>query len=593
MSRAGAVSMVLAALAGLGVASIVRSFGPPAHASVPEGTEEAFATGGLHEREIPPGRGPQRWMGGAASFLFEDLPPGPAFVEVRLRGHEGPVRVEVNGVLRGEVQPAGPRGRFEIAEGPQDGRLLVSLSTRPFERGGRDLGALVGSVRALPVARGGGWRLALRLALAAALVTAAALAAGLAPAQALGAGAAAVVLAGLGLWPNGLQHSPYAARLPWLVAGVGAMAALIARAITVGRGRAAARPVFVALAAAFLFHAVAATSPMMVVSDAVFHAHVLRDVAAGEWHPTSVTQHAQPFRIPYGSAFYALLVPFYRAGLDPVALVRWGAGLAGCAASFALLALLLPLGAGRAALGVLLWLAMPVNFDVYSAGNLSNAFGQWASLGFLAWWTGAAPLGAGLGALLLGLSGVSHLSSFLVMLAVLAGLVLVRRGRIGRARALAVALGLGLAAVFYGHYAGLVLEQLPRLLEGGGQGRGAAVGFAGALSQLLAATLREWGVPVLLLAAAAPWRGASGEVERDMRVYGLCCLALALPALLSPLAVRYVLALCPALALLAADGALRLGATGRAGRLAAALLILAQAALAADNVAEAILQRYR
>jgi hypothetical protein len=330
----------------------------------------------------------------------------------------------------------------------------------------------------------------------------------------------------------------------------------------------------------------------MVASDVVFHAHVLRDVAAGEWFPTSVTQHATPFRIPYGSGFYALLVPLARAGFDLVSLVRAGAALGGCLAAVGLLWLLLPLGAARAALAVLLLQLLPGTFDAHSAGNLSNVFGQSMTVLFLAWWAGSAPLGAGLGAILLALAGVSHLSSFLVLLAVVAALIAARRGRPGRTRGLALALGLGLAAWYYGHYVGLILDQSSRLLEGGGQGRGAVVGFGGALAQQAFTVVREWGLPVLVLLGFARFKGEL-SVERDMRAYACGAALLALPAVLTPLEVRYVLALGPAVAWLAADGAFNLFERGRTGRVAVLALLSSQAVLAARNLAEAVFVRYR
>jgi hypothetical protein len=87
----------------------------------------------------------------------------------------------------------------------------------------------------------------------------------------------------------------------------------------------AGRWAFVALGSAAVLQVVLGASPLMVVSDAVFHANNLGRVAGGDYFLTSVTQHARPFRFPYGVSFYALLVPVLRAGVDAVALVRWGA----------------------------------------------------------------------------------------------------------------------------------------------------------------------------------------------------------------------------------------------------------------------------
>ncbi len=596
MPRATALALSLAALGGLAVAVVVDRLGPAPVASVARGSEEAFATGGLDERELPPGHGPIRWMGARAAFAFGDLPAGPTAVEVRVRGNAAAVGVVVNGRTCGALTPAAPRARCELGEGPPDGKLEVVLHARTVERGGRQLGALIGQIR---VETATGWRvppaLATRLAALGGLAAAAALVARL-PAWGAGlVGLLAAALAGGALWPQGLRHSHYAGVLPWLVAGSCALAALLVRALVARRRLAAGATAscFAALAAAFLLHGVASTSPIMVVSDANFHAHVLRDVARGDWFPTSVTQHARPFRIPYGPAFYALLVPGFLAGFDPLALVRWGAGIGGCLAAVALLWLLLPLGAARAASSLGLWLALPGSFDAYSAGNLSNAFGQSASVAFLAWWGGGGPLGPGLGAGLAAVAGISHLSSFLVLLVVAMGLVLARRRRHERRLLWGLALGLGLAALYYARHAGLVLEQAPRVLEGGGQGRGAAVGFTGAVLQQALTALREWGAPALCLALFARWRGPFSGIERDVRAYALGAAALLLPALVSPVEVRYVLALGPAVACLAAEGALRLAARGWRGALLAMALAGLQCWLAAGNLAQALLERYR
>ena len=153
----------------------------------------------------------------------------------------------------------------------------------------------------------------------------------------------------------------------------------------------------IAMTAAWLVQGLLATSPVMIVSDAVFHANTLARVAGGDFFPTSVTQHATPFRFPYGVSFYAVLAPLFRAGIDGVALVRVGAAVAGVLASAALfLVLLRAYGAAAAGLAVVLLQTLPATFDVaYSYGNLSNAFGQSATVGFFAWWAGTRAGGMG------------------------------------------------------------------------------------------------------------------------------------------------------------------------------------------------------
>ena len=99
-----------------------------------------------------------------------------------------------------------------------------------------------------------------------------------------------------------------------------------------------------------------------------------------------------------------------------------------------------------------------------------------------------------------------------------------------------------------------------------------------------------FGVIVLLLFA----RFKEGlALERDLRAFAWGAAALALPAIFSPLEVRYVLALGPVVAWLAAEGAWRLLGRGWMGRLAASALLLSQAVLGVHNLVHALLLRYR
>src|SRR4029079_13558718 len=242
---------------------------------------------------------------------------------------------------------------------------------------GRQLGAQLQAVRLRPArASRPSPRLFALLALPALLALGAALGGGLGLPIALGSGLGALLLMALLLWPCGLVHSGYAEELALLVSGAAALAALFAWACA--RRVPGAGPLTLAAAtAALVVQGLLATSPLMVVSDAVFHANNLLRVAGGDLWITSVTQHATPFRFPYGVSFYALLVPFLRAGVGAVTLVRAGAALCALAASAALfLALLRRATPARAGLTIVLLVLLPVTLDVHSHGNLSNVFGQ-------------------------------------------------------------------------------------------------------------------------------------------------------------------------------------------------------------------------
>jgi hypothetical protein len=586
-------ALAAAALAALAAAAVVHRLAPDPSADVARGTEDAFASG-LHRRELPPRQPPLRWTTDRVLVRFAHLPAGAAQVDVALAGHRGPVVVACDGVVIGVVPEGTTAARFDLPA--SGGRARgVQLDVPVFVAGdGRRLGARLARVAVHPRERGlPGAGLLLVFALPALAALAAARFGGLAPGGALACALAALVLHGALLWPCGLVHSPLAMRQACLLAAGLLAAGAGARALGGDGGR--RRWAFAALSAAFLVQWLLGTSPVMVVSDAVFHANMLARVAAGDWFPVSVTQHARPFRIPYGVSFYALLVPGVRAGIDTVTLVRAGAAVAGLAASAALL-VVLRRGYGAAAAGpaVVLLQLLPLTFDVgHSHGNFSNAFGQAATVGFFAWWTGDRRRGIGgvFGALLFAAACLAHLSTLIVAVALGAALVAARArsGTLDRGRAGALLAGLALAAAHYAQYAGLVAEQAPRLLEGGGR---AATGLGDALRAQASGALWGFGPAAIALA----WFGrprAAAALDRDLSAWWIGVGALAVPAIVSPLEVRYLYALTAPLAAAAGLGLATLHASG--GRRRAAGWGLGVLALAAGtvNLAEAVFHRYR
>ena len=406
---------------------------------------------------------------------------------------------------------------------------------------------------------------------------------GLAPAAALGATVLATLALVLALWPQGVVRSTYMPIAAALV-GLGSIAAAaVARAV--GRGWAAgSRATFAALVLAVVVQGLFATSPVMVVSDAVFHANNLARVAGGDYWITSQTQHSPPFRFPYGVTFYALLVPFYRMGGDGVVLVRAGAALSGLLASVALAWLCRSRGDTRTGAAVATLQILPVTFDLHSYGNLSNVFGQAMTTVFFGWWADGGPGGWAVGSLAVAMGAIGHFSSFVVLIALAAALLLARRPDLAteRWRWISVAVGLGLTFFYYGQFAPMVVRQLPRLGEGGG-------GESGAAAPLLD-VLRQWGLPVVLVAAAGLPRWREKSLDRDLVAYWVAGAALFAVALVSPLDVRYLSR--------AGDPALGGRRGGRVPALVARVLPAgwrssrwpwAQVALAGRNLVEAVL----
>ena len=378
-------ALVAAVLVGAGAAAVLNRWAPAPSADVGRGTEEAFAAG-LHRRELPPRQAPIRWTTNRATFSFENLSPGPGELEVALAGHRGPVIVACDGVVLGILPSEATAGRFPLAATGRRSRT-VHLEVPVFTAGdGRSLGARLQRVSLAPGSHGApGFRLLALFAVPALVAAAAGRRAGLVPGQAFAFAGVMTAIQAAMLWPSGLFRSPYGTRLPVLIVmglfGATAFAWRMER-----RHSGAGRWALVAMTAAWLVHGVLATSPAMVVSDAVFHANTLARVAGGDLFPTSVTQHSPPFRFPYGVSFYVVLAPFLRAGIDGVALVRAGAAIAGVLASAAFFLTLVRLyGAPVAGLSIVLLQALPTTFDVaYSYGNLSNGFGQSLTVGFFA-----------------------------------------------------------------------------------------------------------------------------------------------------------------------------------------------------------------
>jgi hypothetical protein len=443
-------------------------------------------------------------------------------------------------------------------------------------------------------ARGPSARIVLMFLIPGLVTVAAASAAGLRARATVAAAALVILTQNLALWPYGLVRSGYAARLAVILCVGSALVA--AFAVWMDRRVKGSGPwAFGAVMAALLIQGVAATSPLMVVSDAVFHANQLAKVAAGDFFVTSVTQHARPFRFPYGVSFYALLAPFLRAGLDGVWLVRAGAAAAGMAASAGLFMLLAARGPATAALAVVWLQLLPGTFDVYSYGNLSNVFAQSMTALFFCWWVGRARGDWPVGALLLALAALGHFSGLVVLIALCATLLLFRRGQPGvdHARAMAVGVGLGVALLYYSSFWRLAMDQLPRLLEGGGQGRGASRGAWDAVRMQLVGIVQQWGIPAVILAAIGRPRPRRSLLDRDLVAYWTAGVALALPAILTPLDVRYLYALTLPVAVAAAWGLAALSARGTSGRLLGTLLFGLQCGLAARGILDAILDRYR
>jgi hypothetical protein len=577
---------LVAALAVVG-ATIVHTTAPMPSADVALGTDEAFSDG-PHRRTVT-SRGSRYWTGTAATFRFRELPRGPAIVEVVLPPQGVEVAVIAGDVRLGSVPPGHAQAHFDVPGGSPGSLAITVGGLAPVQGPGAAFGALL--VRHARATFPGPGLLLMFLAPALAAAAAARLAGAsrLAPVF----GIAATGFASWLLWPHGLVRSGWAVELAALLTIGALICGILARWFDRRRPGAGA-PALAALMFTGAVQVVLATTPVMVVSDVVFHAHKLEQVAAGDLFPVSLTQHATPFQFPYGVAFYALLAPFVMSGLDPVRVVQYGAAVSSVVACAALLWLLVPHGPRRAALAVGLLSLLPITFDVYSYGNLSNVFGQAFTVLFFVWWAGGTPGGWLAGALIVATACLSHFSSFVVvgLLGVALGFVAFRQGALGRVRVIGLGIGLVAALAYYSSFAPLILEQLPRLGEGGGTGR-VQRGLLLELWDEVRWLRIRWGLPAIALGLIGFPRPSRGVLDLDLVAYWATGLALAILAVTTPVEVRYVYALTLPLSIAAADGWLRLRARGKAATAVGAALLAGQCVVAAQAIVEAVFHRYR
>ncbi len=259
-------------------------------------------------------------------------------------------------------------------------RLRLGIESETFEAaGGRRLGVQVLGIRLkLPDEIPSFEEPALWMSLSAILLLAAGLGSGLSfPIAVLAAAVLTVPLVYL-LGLDAVRFSAYPANAAVIALSTLAAAVLL-RAILnrLGWLHPRERALATAVLALLLLVKMSALSyPLMLSSDADFQANRMREFLQGNWHPTSVTQHEPPFRIPYPVALFAVASPLAKAGVDLVPALEIATGLFDVLVS----ALLMFLGwrclddfrAG--ALAAVLYQLVPMNALSFSAGNFTNLF---------------------------------------------------------------------------------------------------------------------------------------------------------------------------------------------------------------------------
>ncbi len=544
--RSAATVLILAGIGAILSLPPLVSRHPNSRASLAFGTDDAFVARGLEPRENQIGGGAIRWTRPRAAFSFEGVGPGLVDIDLEVRDHRTEVNLTANGALIGRLAP-GER-RFTAQTRLSGSSLVFGIETEGFAASGRTLGTQFVSLEVEPVSLSNGrppgvparfWT-----ALGALILTS----------------VAAQALAGQSVWiallppvlflalvlPAGLWRSGWLVECAALMGAASVVSALVSRR---ARGASIARGwLQVALLLALTIHGVLPPSPLVIQGDAQLHGNKLAEVAKGNRFPISRTDHRKPFEFPYGFSFYGVLSPLAAPEISNVSIVREGAAFFW---SLSVLALALSLGsasAGLAAGSVILWTFAPVNIRTVGFGNLNNVFAQAIFVLFL---TGAAMPGRGKVkglalAILAALSATAHLSSFIVLLTLLLiGLAIPSERRGAAFKPLL--LGVTAAGLYFATFLPMILAQVPRLL--GERGGSSGVFDPWRLpNQIIAGLGWPLAALVVLSILARPIRPVL-PLARSLALSGLL---LAVVALVSPIEVRYLLAVAPLLAIVGA-----------------------------------------
>ena len=360
--------------------------------------------------------------------------------------------------------------------------------------------------------------------------------------------------------------------------------------------------------------------PSMPIMDALFQAHRMEWVVDGRYYFTSLTPDGYHF--PYGISLYLAAAPFARLLHDHVALVRLVVVAAECAAGIGVFMMTARSWAGRrtALLALALFHATPIAQGVIGTGNLTNAFGESvavlavASLVLLPT-TAPAWLWFSLPAALAAFAFVAHFSTLVVLAPTMAVIGAAWRwfgdpsARRMASRAF-VGLGLALAlsfAAFYGHFWDTYRSQAQRLAtevraivaadqraplpaETAPAPQPKARKAQASASQRFGTMLRRTRAAFGLVFGGLAIAGAlliAAQRRRDRLSLAIWAWVVMLGtfsalAVLTPLEMRYHLAVAPALAMLAA-AALSWLMQAPVGRLIATILTGALIALGAQG----------
>jgi hypothetical protein len=313
--------------------------------------------------------------------------------------------------------------------------------------------------------------------------------------------------------------------------------------------------------------------PNMAVGDAMFHAHRFQGVLAGNLYFTSIAPGGYSFPYPPGLyVFASLFSGLVRRGASDMALLRVITCAVDAIAGLLLYAVVVKAWGNRlaAAMAVAIYHLIPLDFDVLTTGNLTNAFAQSVAVGALALVaSGTGKTATGLLGLALAVAFMSHTSTLAILfVATLSTAVLFRwrggpaLGSPAAAVALATAGAAALAIVlYYGHFLDTYRAEFSRI------GHETATAASDAGGRTIADRLRlvpyslgvYIGAPALLFAflgaVELTLRRATDRLSLTLAGWILACLAFLAIGVLTPVDMRYYLAAVPAIAIAAGYGA--------------------------------------
>ena len=488
------------------------------------------------------------------------------------------------------ARPQRPRGAIV--------RMEVSTTVVPGPNDARALGVMIDEVKIAPA--GIGWPpldVVTSAALGAAALTGAIGLIASAPAT---AGAALVVSTGQaallarGFAPYTSYPATAAQAALWIAAGVALISLWVRR--TGAPSLAAGRFVIAFSAAALFLKLLVLLHPQMPVGDAMFHAHRFQGVLAGNLYFTSIAPGNYTF--PYPPGFYLFAAAFARSvarGAADMTLLRIVAltvdVVAGATLYIAVRRIWNDAWAG--AVAVVVYQMMPLQFRIFTVGNLTNAFAQSTSVFAFAILAASRmdsirTWNVALLTLVLALAFMSHTSTFPLLFGtcVFVAALLRFKGdaalrRVSSAVVVATLLATTLAiGLYYAHFGETYRAEFSRIRtetvsaapDAGGRDLATR---ARSVPRYLASYL---GVGALMLATVGSWdlfrRGARDRLTLTTAGWALSCLVFLVIGILTPVDMRYYLASIPAIAVAGAAGASALWRQRPARAAAIALLIV-------------------